>query len=290
MKTDSIFYRLFKDYPALLFELLGQDPSLATGYEFSSREVKELAFRLDGLFLPAQNNKPIYFVEVQFHRDPSLYYRLVAEMAMYLRQYQPVQPCQAVVLYPRESVDPGIPVSLGMFAPLIQRVYMNQLPDTGSPLVEIVRLIVDPPQRARERVPGLVGRGLERGILELLETVLVYKFAELTREEIEAMFGLSELKQTRVYQEAKEEGKLEGRLEGRLEGKLEGKQEGETNLTLRLIRRKLNIGMIPQPLETRIRLLSLEEIEALGEALLDFGSLSDLEQWLEQDSSSPPVC
>jgi predicted transposase/invertase (TIGR01784 family) len=35
------------------------------------------------------------------------------------------------------------------------------------------------------------------------------------------MLGLSELKQTRVYQEALEEGKLEGRLEGKLEGKLE---------------------------------------------------------------------
>jgi predicted transposase/invertase (TIGR01784 family) len=286
MKTDSIFYRLFQDYPALLFELVGQDPSLAEGYEFSSREVKELAFRLDGLFLPAQNDQPIYFVEVQFQKDPSLYYRLVAEMAMYLRQYQPVQPCQAVVLYPREGADSGIPVSLGMFASSIQRVYLNQLPDTESPLVEIVRLIVDPPQQARERVPGLMSRGLERGILELLETVLVYKFAELSREEIEAMFGLSELKQTRVYQEAKEEGKLEGKLEGRLEGK----QEEAANMVLRLLRRKLNIGMIPQTLETRIHFLSLGEIEALGEALLDFGSLSDLEQWLEQDSSSPPVC
>jgi predicted transposase/invertase (TIGR01784 family) len=130
MKTDSIFYRLFQDYPALLFELLGQDPSLAAGYEFSSREVKELAFRLDGLFLPPDAGQPIYFVEVQFQRDPSLYFRVVAEMAMYLRQYEPAQPCQAVVFYPRESVDPGIPVSLGMFASSIVRVYLNQLPET----------------------------------------------------------------------------------------------------------------------------------------------------------------
>ena len=31
------------------------------------------------------------------------------------------------------------------------------------------------------------------------------------------MFGLSELKQTRVYQEAEEEGKQEGRFEAKLE-------------------------------------------------------------------------
>ena len=35
------------------------------------------------------------------------------------------------------------------------------------------------------------------------------------------MFGFSELKQTKVYQEAKEEGKIEGKAEGKLEGKLE---------------------------------------------------------------------
>jgi predicted transposase/invertase (TIGR01784 family) len=39
----------------------------------------------------------------------------------------------------------------------------------------------------------------------------------MNRKEIESMFGLSDLKQTRVYQEAKQEGKQEGRLEAKLE-------------------------------------------------------------------------
>jgi predicted transposase YdaD len=39
-----------------------------------------------------------------------------------------------------------------------------------------------------------------------VETVLVYEFPDLTREEIEAMFTFSDLKQTKVYQEAKAEG------------------------------------------------------------------------------------
>jgi len=51
----------------------------------------------------------------------------------------------------------------------------------------------------------------------LIETILVYKFPTMDRQEIEAMFGISELKQTRVYQEAKEEGKEEGKIEGKLE-------------------------------------------------------------------------
>ena len=49
----------------------------------------------------------------------------------------------------------------------------------------------------------------KREIIELIETVVLYKFPRLSRQEIEEMLGLSELKQTKVYQEAKEEGKLE---------------------------------------------------------------------------------
>jgi predicted transposase/invertase (TIGR01784 family) len=49
-------------------------------------------------------------------------------------------------------------------------------------------------------------------LLQLIETILVYKLPKMSRTEIEAIFGLSELKQTRVYQEALEEGELLGKL------------------------------------------------------------------------------
>jgi predicted transposase YdaD len=55
----------------------------------------------------------------------------------------------------------------------------------------------------------------------LIETIIVYKFTQKSREEIAQMLGLSDLKQTRVYQEAFEEGKVEGKQEGKTEGKLE---------------------------------------------------------------------
>jgi len=63
----------------------------AATYEFTSREVKQLAFRLDGLFLPTtkEPEKPIYMVEVQFQPDENLYYRLFGELFLYLRQYKP---------------------------------------------------------------------------------------------------------------------------------------------------------------------------------------------------------
>ncbi|MCA2618688.1 MAG: DUF2887 domain-containing protein, partial [Microcystis sp. M040S2] len=50
MKTDKIFYTLFQVFPELLFQLLGESPNLAQNYQFKSIEIKELAFRLDGVF------------------------------------------------------------------------------------------------------------------------------------------------------------------------------------------------------------------------------------------------
>jgi predicted transposase YdaD len=50
---------------------------------------------------------------------------------------------------------------------------------------------------------------LQSAIVELIEIVVIYKFPQLSREEIEQMLGLSELKQTRVYQEALQEGRQE---------------------------------------------------------------------------------
>ncbi|MFM6155020.1 MAG: DUF2887 domain-containing protein, partial [Sphaerospermopsis kisseleviana] len=48
MKTDTIFYQLFQTLPDILFEMIGKSPTEAEGYQFTSVEIKELAFRFDG--------------------------------------------------------------------------------------------------------------------------------------------------------------------------------------------------------------------------------------------------
>ena len=88
MKTDSIFYRIFLDYPRTFFDLIGEASDQENNYKFSSIEVKQLSFRLDGLFLPTEENsdRPLYLVEVQFQPDENLYYRLFSEFFLFLRQ------------------------------------------------------------------------------------------------------------------------------------------------------------------------------------------------------------
>ncbi len=270
MRTDTLFYQLFQTCPELLFEILGQDPALAQSYEFSSREVKQLAFRLDGLFLPTQSGIPLYFVEVQFQWDPEFYYRFLAEIYLYLRQYQPAQPWQAVVIYPHGSLDPGIPADLMGSDPQIRRIYLDELAFEGSLLMSVIGLIIAPAKQAEQRAREVVAKsqGIPMEVLELVKTVMVYKFIHKSRQEIEAMFGLSDLKQTRVYQE------------GRQEGRQEGQQIGEAAVTLRILRRKL--GSLSPGLEQQIGSLSVEQLEALAECLLELESQDELQAWLDQ--------
>ncbi len=63
----------------------------------------------------------------------------------------------------------------------------------------------------------LTDEATRRDLINLIETIIVYKLPQKSREEIEAMLGLSELKQTKVYQEAKQEGLAEGQLRAKLE-------------------------------------------------------------------------
>lgn len=52
----------------------------------------------------------------------------------------------------------------------------------------------------------------QRDFVELIETIMIYKLPHKGREEIKAMLGLSDLKETKVYQEAQREARLEAVL------------------------------------------------------------------------------
>jgi len=90
----------------------------------------------------------------------------------------------------------------------------------------------------------------EPTIIDLIATIILYKFSNLSREEIATMLGLI-TEEPRAIREAKEE-------------------EGQV-----LILRQLNkrVGKVSDSLLSQIQALSLEQIEALAEALLDFSAM-----------------
>ncbi|MGF1675519.1 MAG: Rpn family recombination-promoting nuclease/putative transposase [Rivularia sp. (in: cyanobacteria)] len=224
MKTDTIFYTLLQNLPSVLFEILQQPPTQALHYEFSSVEIKELARRIDGLFLPKSEypQDPIYFVEVQYQRDDDLYWRLITESFVYLNQYRPDKTWQAVVLWAKRSLDPGIPIAYrtSLSDGQIQVIYLDELVETSSSIgLRIIGLVIAPEEQAVE-----VGRNLitqlqladvtnRQQLLELVERMLIYKFSNQSRQELEAMFGLTEWRQTKFYQEVEQEVEQKTKLE-----------------------------------------------------------------------------
>ncbi|MEW5860402.1 MAG: Rpn family recombination-promoting nuclease/putative transposase [Cyanobacteriota bacterium] len=222
MKTDSIFYQMFQAFPGIFFELIGQPSSNGKAYQFQSVEVKEVAKRIDGVFVPSsRSQKPIYFVEVQFQPDDIFYYRFFTEIFVYLGQNKPKKDWRAVVIFPKRSIDSAVPIEYQrlLLSQQVHWVYLDELGETANQSVGLgmVRLVVEDEDTALAQATQLIHKArqqledeaVRRKIIELIETILVYKFPRVSRQEIEAMFGLSDLKQTRVYQEAKEEGKLE---------------------------------------------------------------------------------
>jgi len=61
-------------------------------------------------------------------------------------------------------------------------------------------------------------------------------------------------------------------------------ERGEQQLIIRQLNRR--IGEIKSSFIDTIRTLTIDQLELLGEALLDFSSITDLEQWLENKPES----
>ncbi len=72
--------------------------------------------------------------------------------------------------------------------------------------------------------------------------------------------------------------------EGMDEGMKEGMKEGTASLTIRLLSRKF--GSLDHALQERVRQLPLEELERLGDELLDLPSESALAEWLDKTETA----
>lgn len=281
MRRDSIFYKLFQQSPTLLFELLTNPPENAGEYRFDSVAVKEPKFEIDGVFLPPERENPgvVYFCEVQFQKDERLYERVFAESWLYFyRNRNRFSNLHIVIIYPSRSLEQSDirPYLSQLNSPQVNRIYLDELGNIRQlPLwVALTVLTTLEEERTTEEARYLLARSQQeapspenRAIIELITTIMVYKFEDKSQREIEEMLGIT-LRETQVYREIKEEGREEGReVEAR-------------SLILRLLTRK--VGELPQDVLERVQTLSLEQLENLGEALLDFTSFADLQTWLEE--------
>lgn len=266
MKTDSLFYRLLQAEPSLAFELAGLVVPEPARYGFISQELKQTAFRLDGIAEPPADwpDAPRGYLEVQFQPDEGFYPRFLSEILLHLRQYPSPRSWQAVVIYPSASVERHSPATapfLGL--PNLHRVYLDQLPllDSANPKlwlialivaeIEAVAPIVRKVQTYRKTQPNV---GIDW--LDLLETILVYKLPTFTREEILKMFNFTDIsmKETRYYKDAV--------------------AEGEAAILLRQMERKFR--PLPESARQRLAAADAETLLMWAERVLDAKCLDEV--------------
>ncbi len=198
--------------------------------------------------------------------------RMLSEIAIYTyRNRERFANWQAVVIYPTRSTEQSRTGMVQEFLEngRIQRVYLNELGEVADlPTgLGLMVLTTQEGEKATSGARGLIQRVEGRqDIIELVSTIIVYKFSNLSRDEVDAMLGI-ELEQTRVYREAAQEGR---------------QQEAQA-LVLRLLNRR--VGNVSPAVEMRVKALPLLRLEDLGEALLDFVRMSDLISWLDANQS-----
>jgi predicted transposase/invertase (TIGR01784 family) len=268
--------------PEIFFTLTGFEYS-ASDYEFQAVEVKQTAFRLDGVFKPITDNPdlPTIFVEVQFQPDDRFYSRFFSEIFLYLHQYPQTNSCKAVVIYPERKTEVD---TLQCYADLINianinRIYLQE--SVGSAYTDwqlkVLELIITDekaaPMLAKQLITTLTVQGQnESPLLDLIETIITYKFPRLTRDEVRKMLHIPDIhldiRKTQFYQDVYAEGEIRGTL------------QGEIKVILNLLNRRF--GELDANLVTQIKALNLSEVDYLAENLLDFKQLDEVMSWLKR--------
>ncbi len=233
----------------------------ARAYKFDSIEIKQTAFRLDGIFVPKakRSKRPIYFVEAQLQRDRKFYWRFFAEVGLFLKQETPKQDWRGVIIWGKRSHDPGVPNHWQEFvqSQRVQIIYLDELAADEADLnTKVFQLLVAKQRQsipqAKEIMtllkPPIVTGDLRSELVDLVETILFYKLANKSREEIAAMLGTDSLKETRVYKDAF----ADGRDVGRIEALDAAREEVQQQVVTQLLKLGLDTDQIAQSLSLSV--------------------------------------
>ncbi len=275
MAFDSTCKFLAETFPSDFAAWLIGKPIAFT--KLSPSELSLEPIRADSLILLDSDNL-ILHVEFQTDPDPNMPFRLADYRLRIFRRFPEKQVRQIVIyLNPTNSdlvhqtafIIPGTrhefevirlweqPTQLFFEAQgLLPLAVLSNTQDKNATLRQVAsRIDAIPEQRTQANLAA--SAALLGGLV--LKKDFIH---QVLRREI--------MQQSVIYQEWREEFLQEGKIEGKL--------EGELSLVLRQLSRRF--GSISNA-QAQIQALSLPQIEALGEALLDFSTPDDLANWLQ---------
>ncbi|HAN46299.1 MAG TPA: hypothetical protein DCQ32_07065 [Cyanobacteria bacterium UBA8156] len=281
---DNTCKYLAATYPAdLAAWLLGE---AMPWVEVQPQELALDPIRADALIL-LQSENVLLHVEFQTQPDPDMPLRMLDYWLRARRKF-PWVTIRQMVLYLRPTTS--------------AKAFENRFTsETTEHRYEVMRLWEREPSELWGRTGTLplailAGQGDKENLLREIAQRLAglpeqrevatatYILAGLVMEDnaVERILRREVMRESVTYQQILAEGIEKGIYTGWQQGKQEGiqvgRQEGEVQLLLRQLGRRF--GKLSDRQRECITGLSLEQLEALGEALLDFQRLDDLEAWL----------
>lgn len=163
----------------------------------------------------------IFFAEVQFQKNESLYHRFFSESLLYLYRNQALyDDWYGVIIFPSRKLEPTNTMmhrSL-LSGSQVTRIYLDELNDRDQqPIgISLMQLTIASEAEAIGQARQLIDRAereentlLDRNeIINIISTIIVYKFVNLSREEVESMLDLTPLYETRIYKDLQRETNL----------------------------------------------------------------------------------
>lgn len=226
MKTDELFYELFKLDPQSLFRLVRLE--LEGEYTFESLTVKRTEKRFDGFCKRTDSAGPNIFLEIQGYGDPTIYWRLFREIFTYYEMTATTAPFIAIVLFLDEKYDPGAcPVACCPPHQLIQAnvpACLNAVWDHAGVLTVLKPLVVQRKQDIFDEIQqwraDILALHLPEHrfnlMIELLEYLILQRFPTIDLQEVTRMLYLTPLEDTKAVRQLMERAQTKGELIGEI--------------------------------------------------------------------------
>ena len=289
---DNVCKFLAENFATDLAQWLLNEPVDLTVLEPTELQVDPI--RADSLiFLESPNL--ILHIEFQTSPKDDVPFRMADYRLRLYRRY-PNKRIYQVVIYLRQTNSPLVKQDSFEIPELVSRYNVIRLWEVPSQQLLtkpglLPFAVLSQPQDAvnvltevAKQIEGIEDKQIQSN---LAATSAILAGLVLDKIVIKRLFREEIMKESVMYQEIRSEGKAEGFAEGLQQGKQQGIEQGlqqgrqqEANLLIRLLNRRL--GQIPQDLTRQVSNLSLEQLENLGEALLDFTTEADLVNWLNQ--------
>ena len=275
MKTDALFYKLFRISPRSLFRLVRLRPK--GKYAFESITVKTTEKRFDGFLKRTDGDGPNFFLEIQGYEDETIYCRAFREIATWYEDSKSKSPFVLIVLFVDKKYDPdNRMLSCKPPCRLIRKNLLDGLKEIGKNagvLTVLKPLILSGGKKDQKKLPELVPQweadihSLQlpedetEKLTELLTYAILQRFSKLTLREVEKMIQLTPLDKTVAGQELIQMGEERGLERGLERGMRKGMKKGELIGKIQMCQQFLK-----RPVTSRKKLLQ-KNIRELGTIL-----------------------